>query len=122
MTAKPAAGQAMCDGTNLTYKSENFFSHSIFFYHNVVCHNLGYVSASTVPLSHISEVVYKTSADWINHRYPEALSFFLLWSLDSILADLGSQQTVTKGSKKVVQEVTSKSQETLKASVSLFPI
>ncbi|CAL5213970.1 unnamed protein product [Lathyrus oleraceus] len=63
-----------------------------------------------VPLSHISEAVYKTSADWINHRSPEALSFFLLWSLDSILADLGSQQTVTKGSKKAVQQVTSKSQ------------
>ncbi|XP_058731154.1 uncharacterized protein LOC131602944 [Vicia villosa] len=63
-----------------------------------------------VPLSHISDAVYKTSADWINHRSPEALSFFLLWSLDSILADLGSQQTVTKGSKKAVQPVTSKSQ------------
>lgn len=65
-----------------------------------------------MPLSHISDAVYKTSADWINHRSPEALSFFLLWSLDSILADLGSQQTVTKGSKKAVQPVTSKSQVT----------
>ncbi|CAK8578320.1 unnamed protein product [Lathyrus sativus] len=63
-----------------------------------------------VPLSHISDAVYKTSADWINHRSPEALSFFLLWSLDSILADLASQQTLTKGSKKAVQPVTSKSQ------------
>jgi COX assembly protein 1 len=65
-----------------------------------------------VPLSHISDAVYKTSVDWINHRSPEALSFFLLWSLDSILADLSSQLTVAKGSKKAVQQVTSKSQVT----------
>ncbi|XP_047170335.1 uncharacterized protein LOC124838703 [Vigna umbellata] len=63
-----------------------------------------------MPLSHISEAVYKTSVDWINHRSPEALSSFLLWSLDSILADLGSQQTAAKGSKKAVQQVSSKSQ------------
>ncbi|WJX46969.1 hypothetical protein P8452_33709 [Trifolium repens] len=63
-----------------------------------------------VPLSHISDAVYKTSVDWINHRSPEALGFFLLWSLDSILADLSSQLTVAKGSKKAVQQVTSKSQ------------
>lgn len=62
------------------------------------------------PLSHISDAVYKTSADWINQRSPEALSSFLLWSLDSILADLGSQQSVAKGSKKAVPQVTSKSQ------------
>ncbi|KAL9328952.1 hypothetical protein ACSQ67_003955 [Phaseolus vulgaris] len=62
------------------------------------------------PLSHISDAVYKTSIDWINQRSPEALSSFLLWSLDSILADLGSQQTVAKGSKKAVQQVSSKSQ------------
>ncbi|XP_057416104.1 uncharacterized protein LOC130710767 [Lotus japonicus] len=63
-----------------------------------------------VPLSHISDAVYKTAADWINHRSPEALSSFVLWSLDSILADLGSHQTVAKGSKKAVQQATSKSQ------------
>ena len=63
-----------------------------------------------VPLSHISDAVYKTSVDWINQRSPEALSFFLLWSLDSILADLSSQLTVAKGSKKAVKPVTSKSQ------------
>uniref|UniRef100_I1KRT0 Uncharacterized protein n=1 Tax=Glycine max TaxID=3847 RepID=I1KRT0_SOYBN len=62
------------------------------------------------PLSHISDAVYKTSIDWINHRSPEALSTFLIWSLDSILADLGSQQNVAKGSKKAVQQVSSKSQ------------
>ncbi|XP_061338478.1 uncharacterized protein LOC133285282 isoform X2 [Gastrolobium bilobum] len=64
----------------------------------------------STPLSHISEAVYKTSTDWINQRSPEALSSFLLWSLDSILADLGGQQTVVKGSKKAVQQVASKSQ------------
>ncbi|CAJ1938881.1 unnamed protein product [Sphenostylis stenocarpa] len=63
-----------------------------------------------MPLSHISDAVYKTSIDWINQRSPEALSSFLLWSLDSILADLSSQQTVAKGSKKAVQQVASKSQ------------
>ncbi|KAK7283992.1 hypothetical protein RIF29_13743 [Crotalaria pallida] len=63
-----------------------------------------------VPISHISDVVYKTSTDWINQRSPEALSSFLLWSLDSILADLGSQQSVAKGSKKAAQQVSSKSQ------------
>ncbi|XP_020222454.1 uncharacterized protein LOC109804938 [Cajanus cajan] len=62
------------------------------------------------PLSHISDAVYKTSADWINQRSPEALSSFLLWSLDSIIADLGSQQSGAKGSKKSVQQVASKSQ------------
>ncbi|CAJ1938616.1 unnamed protein product, partial [Sphenostylis stenocarpa] len=63
-----------------------------------------------MPLSHISDAVYKTSIDWINQRSPEALSSFLLWSLDSILADLSSQQTVAKGSKKAVRQVASKSQ------------
>ncbi|KAE9601057.1 putative transmembrane protein [Lupinus albus] len=63
-----------------------------------------------VPLSHLSDAVYKTSTDWINQRSPEALSSFVLWCLDSILADLGSQLTVAKGSKKAVQHVASKSQ------------
>ncbi|KAF7808673.1 transmembrane protein 214-B-like [Senna tora] len=63
-----------------------------------------------IPLSHISDVVYKTSIDWINQRSLEALSSFVLWSLDSILADLASQQAVAKGSKKAVQHTTSKSQ------------
>ncbi|OIW00746.1 hypothetical protein TanjilG_09715 [Lupinus angustifolius] len=63
-----------------------------------------------VPLSHISDAVYKTSADWINQRSPEALSSFVLWSLDSILTDLGSQLTVAKGSKKAAQQGSSKSQ------------
>ncbi|RDX75159.1 Transmembrane protein 214-A, partial [Mucuna pruriens] len=63
-----------------------------------------------MPLSHISDAVYKTSIDWINQRSPEALSSFLLWSIDSILVDLSSQLTVVKGSKKAVQQVASKSQ------------
>ncbi|XP_028758929.1 uncharacterized protein LOC114717872 isoform X2 [Neltuma alba] len=63
-----------------------------------------------IPLSHISDAVCKTSVDWINQRSPEALSSFVLWSIDSILADIASQQTVAKGSKKGSQQATSKSQ------------
>jgi hypothetical protein len=48
------------------------------------------------PIRHISDAVYKTSVDWINLRSPEALSFFLLWSLDSILDELRSQLTKAK--------------------------
>ncbi|KAM1520628.1 hypothetical protein ACFX10_010985 [Malus domestica] len=62
-----------------------------------------------IPLSHISETVYKTSVDWINQRSIEALGSFILWSLESILADLASQVSGTKG-KKAVQNVSSKSQ------------
>ncbi|KAJ6318406.1 hypothetical protein OIU76_013867 [Salix suchowensis] len=63
-----------------------------------------------IPLSHISEAVYKTSADWINQRSIVALGSFVQWSLDSILADLASQQGGSKGSKKGVQQASSKSQ------------
>ncbi|OVA01699.1 Protein of unknown function DUF2359 [Macleaya cordata] len=63
-----------------------------------------------IPLCYISEAVYKTSVDWINQRSPEALGSFVLWSLDSILADLANQLGGTKGSKKVVQQVPSKAQ------------
>ncbi|CAK7326768.1 unnamed protein product [Dovyalis caffra] len=63
-----------------------------------------------IPLSHISDAVYKTSADWINQRSVAALGSFILWSLDSILADLASQQGGSKGSKKGVQQASSKSQ------------
>jgi len=109
----------------LTIEEYLFFFSQFTFCHDVVYHNLAssfcfffreycyrLFMFYQVPLSHISETVYKTSVDWINRRSPEALSSFLLWSLDSILADLGSQQTVTKGSKKAVQQVTSKSQVT----------
>ncbi|KAI3976960.1 hypothetical protein MKX01_008818 [Papaver californicum] len=64
-----------------------------------------------IPLSYISEDVYKTSVDWINQRSPEALCSFVLWSLDSILADLAAHlQVGSKGSKKAVQQVSTKAQ------------
>ncbi|CAK9152300.1 unnamed protein product [Ilex paraguariensis] len=63
-----------------------------------------------IPVSHISEAVYKTSIDWINQRSYEALRSFVLWLLDSILADVASQQAGPKGSKKGVQQTFSKSQ------------
>ncbi|KAF3445206.1 hypothetical protein FNV43_RR14900 [Rhamnella rubrinervis] len=63
-----------------------------------------------IPLSHISEDVYKTSVDWISCKSSEALGSFVFWSLDSILADLASHQGTVKGSKKVVQQAPSKSQ------------
>ncbi|KAG6599904.1 uncharacterized protein LOC111447592 [Cucurbita moschata] len=63
-----------------------------------------------IPLSHISEDVYKASVDWLNKRSLEALNSFVLWSLDSILADFVGQQASAKGSKKGVQHASSKSQ------------
>nr|GMD16713.1 Transmembrane protein [Ipomoea batatas] len=63
-----------------------------------------------VPVSHLSEPVYKTSVDWINKRSYEALGPFVLWLLDSILADLAIQQSGSKVSKKGVQQTSSKSQ------------
>lgn len=63
-----------------------------------------------MPLSYISEPVYKTSVEWISKRSAEALGEFLLWSLDGILADLASQQSIAKSSKKSVQHVSSKAQ------------
>ncbi|XVE72220.1 hypothetical protein DITRI_Ditri11bG0022100 [Diplodiscus trichospermus] len=62
-----------------------------------------------IPLSNIPEDVYKTSVDWLNRRSLDALVSFVLWSLDSIFADLASHQGVTKGSKKVSQQASSKS-------------
>ncbi|XP_011038613.1 PREDICTED: uncharacterized protein LOC105135446 [Populus euphratica] len=63
-----------------------------------------------IPLSHISDAVYKTAADWINQLSIAALGSFVLWCLDSILADLASQQGGSKGSKKGTQQASSKSQ------------
>ncbi|KAJ8770075.1 hypothetical protein K2173_010120 [Erythroxylum novogranatense] len=63
-----------------------------------------------IPLSHISDTVYKTSADWVNNHSIESLSSFVIWALDSILADLAAQQAGSKGSKKSVQQSSSKSQ------------
>ncbi|XWS75579.1 hypothetical protein CRYUN_Cryun01aG0102700 [Craigia yunnanensis] len=62
-----------------------------------------------IPLSNVPEDVYKTSVDWLNRRSLDALASFLLWSLDSILADLARHQGVSKGSKKVTQQAASKS-------------
>lgn len=74
--------------------------------------DFGFGTFYQIPLSHISDVAYKTSIDWINKRSLEALGSFVLWSLDSILADLACQQSVAKGSKKGVQHASSKSQVT----------
>ncbi|KAI4307648.1 hypothetical protein L6164_030814 [Bauhinia variegata] len=63
-----------------------------------------------VPLSHIPEDIYKISSDWISHISPEALGSFVLWSIDSILADLAIHQGAAKGSKKASQQPSSKSQ------------
>ncbi|PIA26587.1 hypothetical protein AQUCO_09100039v1 [Aquilegia coerulea] len=63
-----------------------------------------------VPLNDVPEAVYKTSTDWINKRSSDALGSFILWSLDTIFADLANHQGVTKGSKKVVQQGSSKAQ------------
>ncbi|XVF20612.1 hypothetical protein REPUB_Repub12eG0015800 [Reevesia pubescens] len=52
-----------------------------------------------IPLSNIPADVYKTSVDWLNGRSLDALVSFVLWALDSILADLASHQGVTKGRK-----------------------
>lgn len=71
---------------------------------------LTFLDIEQIPLSQISEDVYKTSIDWLNQRSFDALGSFVLWSLDSILADLVQHQGASKGSKKVVQQVPSKSQ------------
>ncbi|KAF7831097.1 Transmembrane protein 214-A [Senna tora] len=63
-----------------------------------------------IPLLHISEDIYKISTDWIGQRSSEALGSFVLWLLDSILADLASHQGVAKGTKNVAQQASSKSQ------------
>ncbi|GLT97923.1 hypothetical protein SLE2022_154650 [Rubroshorea leprosula] len=63
-----------------------------------------------IPLSQISDAVYKTSVDWINQRALEALGSFILWSLGCILDDLAAQNAGAKGAKKAVQQASSKSQ------------
>ncbi|XP_010460098.1 PREDICTED: uncharacterized protein LOC104741034 [Camelina sativa] len=72
-----------------------------------------------IPLSHIPEAVYKTSADWINQRPIEALGFFVLWGLDCILADLALQQGAAKGGKKGAQHASSKSQVAIFVTVAM---
>ncbi|XVF43601.1 hypothetical protein PTKIN_Ptkin02bG0052700 [Pterospermum kingtungense] len=68
------------------------------------------IKLADIPLSHISDTVYKTSADWISQQSLEALGFFVLWSLDIILENLMAQQASAKGSKKGVQHTSSKSE------------
>ncbi|KAL6959582.1 hypothetical protein U1Q18_039736 [Sarracenia purpurea var. burkii] len=63
-----------------------------------------------IPLSHISEAVYKISTDWLNQRSFEALGSHVSWSLDSILADMAIHQGAIKGTKKVAQQAPAKSQ------------
>ncbi|KAK6927844.1 hypothetical protein RJ641_006435 [Dillenia turbinata] len=63
-----------------------------------------------IPLSHISEDVYKASADWVSHKSQDALGSFVLWSLDGVIADLASPQAAGKGPKKFAQPAPSKSQ------------
>lgn len=63
-----------------------------------------------IPLTHISEDVYRTSADWLNHQPVDALGSFVVWSLDNILTDLALHQGGIKGSKKAIQQAPSKSQ------------
>ncbi|CAA0831236.1 Protein of unknown function DUF2359-transmembrane [Striga hermonthica] len=63
-----------------------------------------------VPVSYVSESVYKTSVDWVSQRSIEALGKFVLWSLDGILADLATQQPGSKAPKKGGQQPSSKSQ------------
>ncbi|XVE85432.1 hypothetical protein DITRI_Ditri17bG0090700 [Diplodiscus trichospermus] len=67
------------------------------------------IKLADIPLSHISDAVYKTSADWVSQQSLEALGFFIIWSLDIILEDLMAQQASAKGSKKGVQQISSKS-------------
>ncbi|EOA39878.1 hypothetical protein CARUB_v10008554mg, partial [Capsella rubella] len=72
-----------------------------------------------IPLSHLPEAVYKTSADWINQRPIEALGAFVLWGLDCILADLAVQQGAAKGNKKGAQQASSKSQVAIFVTVAI---
>ncbi|XP_031396918.1 uncharacterized protein LOC116207929 isoform X2 [Punica granatum] len=63
------------------------------------------------PVAKLVDDVYKASVDWLNQRSLEALGSFVLWSMDTIVADLTSHLgTASKVSKKVVQPVSSKSQ------------
>ncbi|KAL3631402.1 hypothetical protein CASFOL_024386 [Castilleja foliolosa] len=63
-----------------------------------------------VPFSYISEHVYKISVKWISQLSHESLGAFLLWSVDGILADMTTQLSGSKGTKKGRQKPSSKSQ------------
>ncbi|EFH66827.1 hypothetical protein ARALYDRAFT_313192 [Arabidopsis lyrata subsp. lyrata] len=74
---------------------------------------------ASIPLCHIPEAVYKTSADWINQRPIEALGAFVLWGLDCILADFAVQQGGAKSGKKGAQNASSKSQVAIFVAVAM---
>ncbi|XP_073047897.1 uncharacterized protein [Primulina eburnea] len=63
-----------------------------------------------VPVSSISEAVYKTSVDWINHFSYDALGTFVLWSFDRFLTGLVTQLLGPKGSRRGAEPSSSKSQ------------
>ena len=63
-----------------------------------------------IPLFNMPEAVYKTSMDWLNRRSVDALGSLVLSLWDGILADLACHQGPVKGSKKVAQQPSSKSQ------------
>ncbi|WOL09461.1 hypothetical protein Cni_G18214 [Canna indica] len=66
-----------------------------------------------VPLCYISENIYKTSADWISEKSPEHVREFVLWCLDSILSDIGSEQVAAKSLKRHAQQTPPKAQVAL---------
>eukprot|EP01018_Ginkgo_biloba_P025619 Gb_32106 [translate_table: standard] len=68
-----------------------------------------------IPLCHIPDAVFKTSADWISQHPTEALSKFTLWAFCSVLEDIGTQQA-RKGSKQAAQPVA------VKTKVAIFVI
>nr|XP_009409196.1 PREDICTED: uncharacterized protein LOC103991450 isoform X2 [Musa acuminata subsp. malaccensis] len=63
-----------------------------------------------VPLCHVSDSIYKISADWIAEKSPECVGDFILWCLDGIISDMASQQATVKGSKRHVPQAPSKAQ------------
>ncbi|XP_065047811.1 uncharacterized protein LOC135678669 [Musa acuminata AAA Group] len=63
-----------------------------------------------VPLCHVSDSIYKISADWIAEKSPECVGDFILWCLDGIISDMASQQATIKGSKRHVPQAPSKAQ------------
>lgn len=65
-----------------------------------------------VPLCHVSDSIYKISADWIAEKSPECVGDFILWCLDGIISDMASQQATVKGSKRHVPQAPSKAQVT----------
>ncbi|GER48778.1 hypothetical protein STAS_25965 [Striga asiatica] len=68
------------------------------------------VKIADVPISYVSESVYKTSVEWVSQHSIGALGTFVLWSLDAIIADVATQQLGSKAPKKGGQQPSSKSQ------------